>query len=147
MKKVIIFLLMIILTINLLPGCGNDRSAEMSTNEVKMITSFDELDEIPNGSLTFADFTFIKEETTMADIIDKNGQPDAMYGSNMNVKTWYYKLADGGLFEFEAALYGNISSVTFEDLIIIIAAPADYLNSFYKDYIGTKRVVFFQDAK
>lgn len=119
----------------------------MNIKEVKTITSFDELDKIPKGNLGFSNFLFIIETTTLQDIIDKNGQPDAMFGSNMNIHIWYYKLADGGLFEFEEALYGNISSVSYEDLIIIIAAPEDYLESFYKDYTGTKRVVFFQDAK
>ena len=146
MKKVIVLLLMLILTINILPGCDNDKSTEWSIQEGRKITDFDELDEIPKGSLTFADFIFIDEETSMYDVVEKNGQPDALFGSDMNIRIWFYKLADGGMFSFEEALYGDIVSVSYEELIIIIAAPADYLESAYKDYIGTTRVVFFQDV-
>jgi hypothetical protein len=147
MKKMMLLLLTLLLIISLLLGCGKDRSLEMNAKETKTIVSIDELDEIPNGTLGFSDFLFIDDTTTIKDIIDRNGSPDAMYGSHMNTTMWYYKLADGGLFSFVQSLHGDISSISYEGVTIILEAPTDYLENAYNDYQGTNRVVYLKDVE
>ena len=115
-------------------------------NHIPEIESIEELDELPDGKLGMGDFLFIDETTTLQDIIDRNGPPDAVRGlrgsfpRGTNLVYWYYKLSDGGVFSCAQpegpGVIENINHneslmiVNYRDfnLKIFIYAPEDYIN-------------------
>jgi len=149
MKKNILVVIAILLAILVL-GCNSENETDPKQRHTLSLKQGEEgqLDEIPNGDINISDLLFINEKTTIEELKEKLGTPDAMWPVDTNVLIYYYKLADGGMFSFNATGWQDdvfmMSIISYRDKDIdIIVYASNYVMEHIYDYFPDNKKVMY----